>query len=505
MALDPARLKAAYRALPPGRRASPRVEALAARVANRLFGRASGEPARRLEAKLLGGFAVPAAADLAAMAAAPETHPRRAAEADWALARWRADGGDPAGALAALAAMRARLPGAHADQSRLVEADSLIRLGRTAEARALLAPRTATDPEAMLLLAAAEDAATPQGAAARLALVAAAFGLPGGLVAADPALPPGLDNLATGAAPAGPDLLSVIVPVHGGHWDLAPGLLAALAAQSLPAGRFEVLLVNNGGPMPRPRPAPPPGAGFALRVFDCPAPGSYAARNFGAARAQGALLAFTDADCAPDPGWLKALAGAAAAQPGRLLAGPVRMTGPDFQPDLRPDLRPETPPNPFAAYDRLRGIPQERYVRLGYAATANLAVPAEVFAAQGGFDATRFSGGDAAFCRAVGRAGVGLSLVPAATVGHPVRADWDALRLKARRVKGGQIRGGSLRSRALWFVRSLTPPLRATARFLRADAPWPERRAAIATLYRLWGVELAEIARLLTGGAPERR
>lgn len=291
--------------------------------------------------------------------------------------------------------------------------------------------------------------------------------------------------------------VSVIVPVHGAHWDLAPGLLADLAAQTLPAGGFEVLLVNNGGPAPRPRPAPPPGAGFALRVLDCPDPGSYAARNFGAARARGALLVFTDADCAPAPGWLEALAAAAAAEPGRLLAGPVRMTGGETPPGARP--------NPFAAYDRLRGIPQERYVRLGYAATANLAVPAEVFAAQGGFDAARFSGGDAAFCRAAGRAGAGVSLVPAATVGHPVRADWEALRVKARRVKGGQIRGGSRRARATWFVRSLTPPLRASLRFLRADAPWPERRAAIGTLYRLWGVELAEIARLLAGGAPERR
>lgn len=496
MALDPARLKAAYRALPPGRRASPRVEAFAARLANRLFGRASGAPARALEAKLFGGFAVPAAADLAAMAAAPQTHPRRAAEADWALARWHADRGDPAAALDALAAMRRRLPGAHAGPSRLVEADCLIRLGRTAEARALLDPHAARDPEAALLRAAAEDAAAPEGAAARLALVAAAFGPPGGLVPADPARPPGLDNLAAAPAP-GPDLLSVIVPVHGRHWDLAPGLLADLAAQTLPADRFEVILVNNAGPLPRPRPAPPPGAGFALRLCDCPAPGSYAARNFGAARARGALLVFTDADCAPDPGWLEALATAAAAQPGRLLAGPVRMTGAETAAGARP--------NPFAAYDRLRGIPQERYVRLGYAATANLAVPAEVFAAQGGFDATRFSGGDAAFCRAARRAGARISLVPEAAVGHPVRADWEALSLKARRVKGGQIRGGAPRTRTLWLVRSLTPPLRATARFLRADAPWPERRAAIATLYRLWGVELAEIARLLAGGAPERR
>ena len=495
--IDLARAKAAYRALPPGRRASPRLEALAARVANRLFGRASGAPARILEAKLLGGFAGPAEADLQAMAAAPETHPRRAAEAAWALARWHADRGAPALALDALATMRARLPGAHAAEARLVEADCLIRLGRTAEARALLDPVAAADPEAALLRAAAEDAATPAGAAVRLAWVAAAFGLPGGLEPADPARPLGLDNLDGPERRPVTGLISVIVPVHGEDWRLVPGLLAALAAQTLSPDRFEAILVNNAGPLPDPAPAPPPGAGFAWRVLDCPAPGSYAARNFGAARARGALLVFTDADCLPGPGWLAALAEAAATAPGRLLAGPVRMTGAETPAGARP--------NPCAAYDRLRGIPQERYVRLGYAATANLAVPRAVFDAQGGFDATRFSGGDAAFCRTAGRAGVAIELVPGAAVGHPVRADWAALSVKARRVKGGQILGGAPRARAVWLVRSLTPPLRATLRFARAPAPWPERRAAIGALYRLWGVELAEIVRLAAGGAPERR
>ena len=144
-------------------------------------------------------------------------------------------------------------------------------------------------------------------------------------------------------------------------------------------------------------------------------------------------------------------------------------------------------------------------MRLGYAATANLAVPAPVFAALGGFDAGRFSGGDAEFCRRAGRAGVAIALAPQAVVAHPVRTDWEALRLKARRVKGGQIRGGSAPFRAMWFVRTLTPPLRALARFLRHPAPWPERRGAIGVLFRLWGVELAEVARLVAGGAPERR
>lgn len=288
-----------------------------------------------------------------------------------------------------------------------------------------------------------------------------------------------------GAPGDGAPAVSVIVPVYR-HWDLVPGLLAALAAQDF--RDFEILLVDNAPGEGRPELDLPGNA----RILDCATPGSYAARNAGVAAARGRILAFTDADCLPDPGWLAALA-AAETGPERLLAGPVRMT------TLGPS------PSRWEAYDLIRGIPQARYVRLGYAATANLAVPAPVFARLGGFDAGRLSGGDAAFCRRAGAAGIPIALVEGAVVAHPARASWEELARKARRVKGGQIGGGSRLSRLVWLVRTLTPPLRAHRRFLLAPRPRAERRAAIAVLYRLWGVELAETLRLLAGGAPERR
>ncbi len=186
------------------------------------------------------------------------------------------------------------------------------------------------------------------------------------------------------------------------------------------------------------------------------------------------------------------MAEAAARLPGRLLAGPVRMVAGE-------------PPNACEIYDRIRGIPQQRYVRHGYATTANLIVPRAVFDAVRGFDATRFSGGDADFCRRAGHAGHGIVLIPQAVVEHPCRSKWEELATKARRVKGGQITGGSRRRRLQWFLRTLTPPLRATARCLRADRPWSERLIAVGVLHRLWLVELAETARLMAGGRPERR
>jgi GT2 family glycosyltransferase len=128
-----------------------------------------------------------------------------------------------------------------------------------------------------------------------------------------------------------------------------------------------------------------------------------------------------------------------------------------------------------------------------------------VLKAVGGFNPARFSGGDAEFCRAAGQRGHAIRLVPGAVVHHPARATWEALATKARRVKGGQIMNGSPRSRAVWLLRTLTPPLRALSRFARTDRPWRERLAAIRVLFALWGVELLETARVLTGGARERR
>lgn len=289
---------------------------------------------------------------------------------------------------------------------------------------------------------------------------------------------------------ADPPLISVIVPVFR-QWHLVPVLLDGLAAQTLPRARFEILLVDNGTAADRPAnmPALPGNA----RLLPGPDPGSYAARNAGAATARGSWLVFTDADCRPDPGWLAAFAEATATPAGLgLLAGPVRMIAPQTA-------------NAFAIYDIVRGIPQAAYVARGYAATANLAVPAAIFRELGGFDADRFSGGDAEFCRRAGAAGHRLALVPGASVAHPCRQSWAEIARKARRTKGGQVAAGPLPRRAAWILRTLCPPLRDSRVYLAADWPARWRWTAVGLRWRIWGVELAETARLLVArGRPER-
>jgi GT2 family glycosyltransferase len=280
---------------------------------------------------------------------------------------------------------------------------------------------------------------------------------------------------------------TVIVPVYR-QWEFVPRLLASLERQSWPAADVEILLVNNGPEDETPPLILPPNA----RLLTCIEPGSYAARNAGSAVAHGEWLVFTDADCRPHRGWLAAFA-QVAAETSDLLAGPIVA------------VCEASTPNAYQIYDQLRGIPQARYVRNGYAATANLAVARQAFETAGGFDPARFSGGDAAFCRKAGRKGYRVRLVKAAVVDHPCRSTWQDLATKARRVKGGQIRSGPLGFRLQWFLRTLTPPLRATVRFLKAEAPFAQRRLAIGVLFRLWLVEIDETLRLLLGQRPERR
>lgn len=289
--------------------------------------------------------------------------------------------------------------------------------------------------------------------------------------------------------PAEGDLrASIIVPVYR-DWGAVLLLLDALQDQARPD--CEVILVDND-PSAQNSPADLPELAMPCRIVGCVQTGSYAARNTGASVARGAWFIFTDADCVPQSGWLDSFLQAAQGAHG-LLAGDVTLV-------------PGPAPNDSAIFDTVRGMRQEVFVRHGYAVTANLAVPRQIFAQLGGFDATRLSGGDADFCRRAGRAGHRLHLVPDAIVHHPARDSWAALVIKARRIKGGQVATGPMLRRVIWSLRSLGPPLREMLAYLRSPYPMRWRLIACRVRLALWGVELREMANLLIKGtAPERR
>lgn len=284
---------------------------------------------------------------------------------------------------------------------------------------------------------------------------------------------------------------TVIIPVYE-HWSLIPALMTCLRDQTVPQREFEVLLIDNGSShVPAPLDLP---SNASLHV--CDTPGSYAARNLGIAHARGGLLVFTDADCRPYPDWLEKLTRSVHDSADRqvIVAGAVEVVGRCSR------------PNAYEMYDMVKGIPQDWYVSRGYAATANLAVPASVAHAVGGFDVARYSGGDADFCKRAVAAGSKLRYEPNAVVQHPARETWEALVTKARRVKGGQLTAGTARWRLVWLLRTLTPPTLAFWRFMRKNQfPLRYRLVAMLIQLRIWPVEIREALKLTLFTQPERR
>jgi len=106
--------------------------------------------------------------------------------------------------------------------------------------------------------------------------------------------------------------VSVIVPIYNGEQDL-PGLLKCLMAQSYPSEQVEFLLVDNGSRDRTPEILAAATDEFASQdltltvLNERDIQSAYAARNTAIQAATGEFLAFTDADCYPQPGWLTGL------------------------------------------------------------------------------------------------------------------------------------------------------------------------------------------------------
>src|SRR5690242_19491312 len=93
---------------------------------------------------------------------------------------------------------------------------------------------------------------------------------------------------------------SVIIPAYNAVRTL-PATLTALRAQTYPADRLEVIVVDDGSTDATAEVAAAGGA----RVLRQANAGPAAARNRGAAAASGDFVLFTDADCEPIPTWVE--------------------------------------------------------------------------------------------------------------------------------------------------------------------------------------------------------
>jgi cellulose synthase/poly-beta-1,6-N-acetylglucosamine synthase-like glycosyltransferase len=206
--------------------------------------------------------------------------------------------------------------------------------------------------------------------------------------------------------------VAVIVPVYNGAATIRT-CLEALLAQDWPREALELIVVDNRSTDATQAVV----AEYPVRVLEeRGAQSSYAARNRGVAASHGELLAFTDADCVPERGWIRALAAAFEDHGVGLAAGPIEAWRADGL---------------VERYQAVRALRAERAVRhpvLPFAQTANAACPRVVFDAVGGFDAACAFGGDLDFCWRVQRStGLRLAYEAAAVVRHRHRTTWRGL------------------------------------------------------------------------------
>lgn len=201
--------------------------------------------------------------------------------------------------------------------------------------------------------------------------------------------------------------VSVIVPVYNGEDDL-PELLEGFRNQTYPSDRLEYLIVDNGSGDRTPEILQSANLPNLKPLSQTQIQSSYAARNLGIKTAKYDILAFTDADCRPQPQWLENL----------------------VQPFVKPEiglsigeiiaLSGNTLLEQHA--DRQETLSQKHTLANAfcpYGQTANLAVRRSIFQQVGLFRPYLTTGGDADMCwRILRETDCKYEFVPDATVQH---------------------------------------------------------------------------------------
>lgn len=253
--------------------------------------------------------------------------------------------------------------------------------------------------------------------------------------------------------PSGGDLaVSVVVPHYQdlANLDICLGLLEQ---QTLPAERFEIIVVDNMSP-----------AGFAsvagivagrALLIENPRKGAGPTRNAGVAQARGAALAFLDSDCRPAPDWLER--GLAALETASVIGGRVDVLVAD------PAAISAT-----EAFEMVFAFNNEGYIRdKGFSVSANLFVRRAAWEAVGGFRDGVSE--DVDWCWRARDAGFPVAYAPEAQVGHPARRNWPELVRKWRRLtrEGYALHREKAGGLLSWLLRSWAVPLSALAHLPR--------------------------------------
>lgn len=285
-------------------------------------------------------------------------------------------------------------------------------------------------------------------------------------------------------------LVSVIIPAYR-SWEYLSTCLEALKGQEFSGNEFEILVVNND-----PEDAIPEWLVLpenALLITQ-PEPGSYAARNLGLKHAKGEFIAFTDADCIPDPDWIEQ--GVHLLKQGYDLVGGKMVF-----------FKPKDGTNKAYLFESRFSFQQDRNILQNkQSITANLFVRREVFDQIGLFDPDLLSGGDYEWTKRATSLGKTLAYQEKAVIRHPSRKDFVALVNQKKRTSGGMyfsfIKEYSFFKKLRYFFWILRPPMSILA---MKDLTWSDRISLFQSKWYLEWVGVKEIINLYFGNKSAQR
>lgn len=206
---------------------------------------------------------------------------------------------------------------------------------------------------------------------------------------------------------------SIIIPTYERQAQLAT-CLDAVALLDYPPAQFEVIVVDDGSDVPPEELVASFRSRIDVKLLIAQHGGPAAARNFGAKRARGDCFAFTDDDCRPERGWLRAFAARFQTEPERLIGGRTLNA---------------LPQNIYSATSQaIIDVVYEHFNRAeaaNFFASNNLAVPAEGFRSIGGFNERFITSEDRDLCDRWLHQGYRMEYAPEALVhhAHPLKLD----------------------------------------------------------------------------------
>lgn len=201
--------------------------------------------------------------------------------------------------------------------------------------------------------------------------------------------------------------ISVIIP-HMNQPEFLVRCLEALAPQVSAHPGTEVIVVDNGSRvLPEEVCARYPFVQLAQEKTPGPGP----ARNHGISLSRAPLLAFIDADCVADKGWLASVVDAFAHSRGTLVIGG----------DVRIGLVDPSRPTMLEAYESVFAYRQKEYIeKRGFSGTGNLAMRRAAYEAVGPFAGIEVAE-DIDWGNRATAQGLSITYLPNMIVYHPAR------------------------------------------------------------------------------------